>query len=246
MGPTLTAALLLWLPALLTVFGTFNLLGRGGPIWKGVTPLCGVLVLLAPLTVPDSNSTQAVELLWGVLLIAAPLVFGLALVVFSGDVPVGQVPVWGRPVGLVGIAAACWLIVTWTPNFVADVTLWDRFVLVLLGACSSLCASMYVLHRLFIQRRRSRSWPMLVGALLAPVLLSLRGVGGEAGPPAVAEIAGLSVGAGFALLLSVLVIWFYERNLPEPEALPPPSQDDLERAAAIVARRTQKGGELDG
>ena len=66
MEPALTAALLLWLPALLAVFGCFNLLGRGGPIWKVLTPISVLLVLLAPFTVPASGSTVAVELLWGV------------------------------------------------------------------------------------------------------------------------------------------------------------------------------------
>lgn len=246
MGQTLMAAFLLWLPALLAVFGTFNLLGRGGPIWKVLTPLCVVLALLAPMTVPDSTSTQAVELLWGVIVIGAPLLVGLALMVFSGDVPVGQAPTWGRPVGLVLVGFASFLLVTWEPAFVTDEGLWGRFVLVFLAASISLCGGLYVTHRLFVPRRRSRSWPMLAGALLAGALLVLHGAGGQTGPSAVAEIAGLFLGAGLALLLSVLVIWLFERNLPEPQALPPPSQDDLERAAAIVARRMQTGGELDG
>jgi len=246
MGPTLMAAFLLWLPALLAVFGTFNLLGRGGPIWKVLTPLCVVLALLAPMTVPDSTSTQAVELLWGVIVIGAPLLVGLALMVFSGDVPVGRAPTWGRPVGLVLVGIASFLLVTWEPAFVTDEGLWGRFVLVFLAASISLCGGLYVTHRLFVPRRRSRSWPMLAGSLLAGALLVLHGAGGQTGPSAVAEIAGLFLGAGLALLLSVLVIWLFERNLPEPQALPPPSQDDLERAAAIVARRMQTGGELDG
>ena len=68
---------------------------------------------------------------------------------------------------------------------------------------------------------------------------------GRVGAPAVAEVAGVFLGAGLALLLSVLVVWFFERSLPEPEALPPPSNEDLERAAAIVARRLQSGGDAD-
>ena len=43
----------------------------------------------------------------------------------------------------------------------------------------------------------------------------------------------------------MLVIWLFERNLPEPDALPPPSEDDLERAAAIIARRVTHGGDAD-
>ena len=61
----------------------------------------------------------------------------------------------------------------------------------------------------------------------------------------VAEVAGLFLGAGFALLLCMLVIWLFERNLPEPDALPPPSEEDLGRAAAIIARRVTHGGDAD-
>ncbi len=245
MEPALMAALLLWLPALLAVFGCFNLLGRGGPIWKVLTPLCVVLVLLAPFTVPASGSTVAVDLLWGVVLLGAPLLVGLLMLVFSGDVPVGRVGRWGLPGGLALVAVALGMLVAWTPAFVDNVALWDRFVLVLLGSCASLCASFFVLHRLFVARRRSRSWPMLCGAVLATALLFLHGVEGQAGALVVGEIAGVFLGAGLALLLGIMVVWSFERNLPEPESLPPPSDQDLERAAAIVARRLQHGGASD-
>lgn len=245
MEPALMAALLLWLPALLAVFGCFNLLGRGGPIWKVLTPLCVVLVLLAPFTVPASGSTVAVDLLWGVVLLGAPLLVGLLMLVFSGDVPVGRVGRWGLPGGLALVAVALGMLVAWTPAFVDNVALWDRFVLVLLGSCASLCASFFVLHRFFVARRRSRSWPMLCGAVLATALLFLHGVEGQAGALVVGEIAGVFLGAGLALLLGIMVVWSFERNLPEPESLPPPSDQDLERAAAIVARRLQHGGASD-
>ncbi|MGB0616592.1 MAG: hypothetical protein ACPGOT_00935 [Candidatus Poseidoniaceae archaeon] len=245
MEPALMAALLLWLPALLAVFGCFNLLGRGGPIWKVLTPLCVVLVLLAPFTVPASGSTVAVDLLWGVVLLGAPLLLGLLMLVFSGDVPVGRVGRWGLPGGLALVAVALGMLVAWTPTFVDNVALWDRFVLVLLGSCASLCASFFVLHRLFVARRRSRSWPMLCGAVMATGLLFLHGVEGQAGALVVGEIAGVFLGSGLALLLGIMVVWSFERNLPEPESLPPPSDQDLERAAAIVARRLQHGGASD-
>jgi len=245
MEPALMAALLLWLPALLAVFGCFNLLGRGGPIWKVLTPLCVVLVLLAPFTIPASGSTVAVDLLWGVVLLGAPLLLGLLMLVFSGDVPVGRVGRWGLPGGLALVAVALGMLVAWTPSFVDNVALWDRFVLVLLGSCASLCASFFVLHRLFVARRRSRSWPMLCGAVMATALLFLHGVEGQAGALVVGEIAGVFLGSGLALLLGIMVVWSFERNLPEPESLPPPSDQDLERAAAIVARRLQHGGASD-
>ena len=245
MEPALMAALLLWLPALLTVFGCFNLLGRGGPMWKALTPLCLLLVLLAPLTVPASGSTVAVDLLWGVVLLGAPLLVGLILLVFSGDVPVGRVQGWGFPSGLALVAVALGMLMAWTPSFVEDTTLWDRFVLVLLGSCASLCASFFVLHRFFVPRRRSRSWPMLCGAVLATSLLFLHGVEGQAGALVVGELAGVFLGSGLALLLGFTVIWLFERNLPEPESLPPPTEQDLARAAAVVARRFQHGGASD-
>ena len=243
MESTLAAALLLWLPALLAVFGGFNLVGRGGAMWRVLTPMSVLLVAVAPLTVPDSTSTQAVELLWGVAVVGLPLVSGLALLVFTGDVPVGRVPAWGRPAGVILVALSAWLIVAWTPTFVDDATLWSRFVVVLLAATASLCAALFVVHRFYVPRRRSRSWPMLAGAICASGLLVLRGVDGSIGALVVAEVAGLFLGAGFALLLSMLVIWLFERNLPEPDALPPPSEEDLERAAAIIARRVTHGGD---
>ena len=243
MEQALTAALLLWLPAVLTVFGSFNLLGRGGRMWKVLTPLSLLLVAIAPWTVPDSSSVQAVELLWGVAAVGVPLVSGLALLVFSGDVPVGRVPVWGRPAGMVLVGVSLWWIVSWTPDFVDDTTLWDRFVVVMLAATASVSAVLFVIHRFYVPRRRSKSWPMLVGAACASGLLVLRGVDGNIGALVVAEVAGVFLGAGMALLLSMLVIWLFERNLPEPDDLPPPSEEDLERAAAIIARRLPSGGD---
>ena len=80
---------------------------------------------------------------------------------------------------------------------------------------------------------------------MATGVLFLHGVEGQAGALVVGEIAGVFLGSGLALLLGIMVVWSFERNLPEPESLPPPSDQDLERAAAIVARRLQHGGASD-
>ncbi len=86
---------------------------------------------------------------------------------------------------------------------------------------------------------------MLCGAVVATMLLVLHGVEGQAGALVVGELAGIFLGSGVALLLGITVVWSFERNLPEPESLPPPSDQDLERAAAIVARRLHRGGASD-
>ena len=75
-----------------------------------------------------------------------PMGTGLVLLVFSGDVPVGRVPAWGRPTGVLLVVLSAWLIVSWTPTFVDDVMLWSRFVVVLLAATASISAVLFVLH----------------------------------------------------------------------------------------------------
>ena len=202
-GATLAAALLLWLPALLAVFGGFNLVGRGGTMWRVLTPFSVLLVAVAPLTVPDSTSTQAVELLWGVASLVSHSCLGWgcwssAVMCPSGAFLLGEAH-WRAPRG-----PLCMVDRVMDPTFVDDVTLWSRFVVVLLAATASISAVLFVLHRFYVPRRRSRSWPMSAGAIGASGLLALRGVDGSIGALVVAEVAGLFLARA---LLSCCACW---------------------------------------
>jgi hypothetical protein len=241
MEPAASAALLLWTPALLLTLAVLNVLGRGGSAWKPIAAISAVLLLLSPVTVPSSDSTAAVLLLWEAILVTGPLLLGLVLIVFAGDVPIGRLsPAWGV-VGSVLVITSAWMLVAWEPLF-ASPDAWNRYSTALLGGVVSACSTLAVLHLAFVPRRRSRTWPMLAAAFLAALLLLLRGVEGSLAIGMVPELAGLVLGACLSLLVVLSVVWAFERRLDEPAPLPPPSQEALARAAEIIAMRPRGVG----
>ena len=236
MEPRLEAALLLWIPALLLVLAVLNLLGRGQRWWGLVALVCAVLVLVSPLTVSGSDSTAAVLLLWEAIIVTAPLLVGLILLVFTGDVAVGRLPAWARPLGVALVGLSAWLLYSWDPIHASEAA-WERYCTSLLAGILSTNATLAALHVGFVPRRRSSTWPLFGGALCAGMLLALRGVKADVAVVMVPELVGLLLGAGLALLVVLLVVWSFERRLPDAPVLPPPSDEDLARAAEIIARR---------
>jgi len=230
------AALLLWLPALVLALATLNVIGRGGRAWKPVALAALVLVLLAPLTVPSSDSTAAVLLMWEASIVTGPLVLGLVLIVFTGDVAVGRLPSAWRFVGVVLVLLSAWMLVAREPTF-ASVEAWNRFATALLAGVVSVSASLAVLHMAYIPRRRSRTTPLIVAAVTSAAALRLRGVEGSLAIGMVPELAGMLLGACLALLVVLAVVWVFERRMPEPEPLPPPTPEALARAAHIISMR---------
>ena len=60
---------------------------------------------------------------------------------------------------------------------------------------------------------------------------------------AVADLAGLLVGSLLSILVFAIVIFVYERNLPPPQTISPPTKDELEQVADIVSNHL--GGEQE-
>jgi hypothetical protein len=60
---------------------------------------------------------------------------------------------------------------------------------------------------------------------------------------AVADLAGIVVGSVLSILVFALVIYLYERNLPEPKAITPPTESELKQVSTLISAHIGGGEE---
>ncbi len=220
----------------------------------------GLVSLLAtPWTISFSSSSAFGHFLGS---IAGPCVLvavGLYQLAFSGNVPVGRLSnneriIGGAMVvlGVIWLEAMHWW--TITPTYPSDVNrYWLIFwpTMLLFGFACATCA--YALVGLTGKQREREQRLMLA---VAGFLLTLMMVGISMDGPnvsseqftvelllAAADLFGVLVGTAIAVLLFALVLFVYERQLPEPQKLAAPTAEQLKQAAQTIARHTSGGEE---
>ena len=258
MDEMLQAFLLFWIPVSMVPLGLWYSL-TSSPLRGRFLAFTGiVLICLSPWTVPSSPSSAAGHLLGAVIGPCMLIVLGIYLISFSGNVPVGKLPRSDRKIGIlmttVGfawLASMHWWILT--PQFVQNevnaywYVFWPTFLL--LTSCLASCSAVTLL--MIGERRKAESNIMFLVSAFSFALLFL-GLNVD-GPLvtsgdfrqhlwlAVADMSGIAVGSALSILVFALVIYTYERNLPGPESITPPTDSELKQVSTLIA--THLGGE---
>lgn len=258
MDEMLQAFLLFWIPVSMVPLGLWYSL-TSSPLRGRFLAFTGiVLICLSPWTVPSSPSSAAGHLLGAVIGPCMLIVLGIYLISFSGNVPVGKLPRSDRKIGfLMTTVGFAWLAgMHWwilTPQIVQNevnaywYVFWPTFLL--LTSCLASCSAVTLL--MIGERRKAESNIMfLVSAFSFTLLLLGLNVDGPLVTSgdfrqhlwlAVADMSGIAVGSALSILVFALVIYTYERNLPGPESITPPTDSELKQVSTLIA--THLGGE---
>ena len=259
-------ALLLWAPLGL-VFLSLGLQFRKDSSAQRTGKILGIIGLIAFcfafLTVPSSPSAASSALFVSILPALLLMTIGLYVALFSGQIPVQRFPAKMRPVGLLMfiMGYALFESMHWTDSSLLPSTSWEgetnRFWMIfrptfLLAMSSFLLAGGYIV-RLVGQRvsRTSRILYLTGGFSFALLIISVAfdtstTTSGEFHSSvllAASDLLGFLSGVGLTILAFGLTIWQFERKRPDLNKLPPPSQQQLAKAAAIVQQNL--GGEED-
>ena len=262
MDEILQAFLLFWIPIAMVPLGLWlsmsshskSVMANGRYLaFLGIIMIC-----LSPWTVPSSPSTAAGHLLGAIIGPCMLIVIGIYLISFSGNVPVGKLPRSDRRlgvlmsgVGFVWLAGMHWWILT--PQLSPEVVnpywyvFWPTFIL--LTSCLASCSAVTLLT--LGDRRRAESNAMFIVSGLSIIILLL-GINID-GPLveanefrehlwlAIADMAGIAVGSLLSILIFAFVIYTYERSLPPPKSIQPPTSSELDQVSKVL--RNHLGGE---
>ena len=256
MDDMLQAALLFWLPLALipvSLWISQSKKFRNGKRNGLILLVIGlVLVLASPWTVPDSPSS-AVGNLFGFILGPSILVlFGLYLLAYSGNVPVGRLSVGDKYLGLllffigmVWFAMMHWLDLTPVLDSGEINRFWLIFFPNFLISLSCLCLSAGIAMLVLGDNRsaESKSLFFMSGLTLVFILLAMNMDSSDASSNefrtyvwlSIADLVGIILGSILAIISFSLVIYSYEKRLPKPTSILPPTKDELKHSAKIIS-----------
>lgn len=252
MDSMLGAALLFWLPLLMIAFGiwissslTKKYIGRG------ISFIGLAMVMVSPLTAPESDSTAVGQLLLNLLIPVLVMCWGLYGMVFGGHVPIQRLPRSSRWIGF----GACVIAITslglmhWsimTPMWRGEINpywivFWPTFLLFTISISSVASVSLLTLGT---DRLDSALRLGVLGVVAAAITISAMTINGAITSAeafrehlwmASADILGIVIGAGSAIVVFTIVIWTYENTQPTPSITTPPSTEEYEHVAAVIA-----------
>lgn len=253
---------LFWIPGVVMVTGLLlTLLSKHSGVRRVAAVmlvLSSMAVLTTPWTVPSSPSSAFGHFLGSLL---GPTVFlgvGLYCITFSSDLQVGQLSSTDRVLGFAMVVmGSSWLLAMhWgaiTPTYPESVNLywvmfWSTFLLVVPATGMGLAVLVGVFGE---QRQQERRLLVLLSfALLFVGVLGVlvdgssleRTVFAKALWLAFADVVGLVVGLGVALLMFAGVLMVYERQLVQPVTSSGPSKEHLDRVAFVLEQHVEGGG----
>jgi hypothetical protein len=254
------AAIWFWLPLILVPIGFWLAIsGRGEKGGKILAGLGLILVMASPWTVPSSDSTAAGHLLLAILGPTLLLAYGLHGMIFGGEVPVGKLDKSARWSGALAVAASISFLgmmhwSTFTPIWRGQVNpYWMVFWPTFLMFGTSLCSAAGVALTGFGDDRNKEATNLILASIiLAAIALAAMFIDGSntsAGEfrnhlwSAAADILGTVAGAGAAIATFAIVIWAYERSLPDPENSPPPSDEEIKHVVSLADAHLDGGEE---
>ena len=252
MDSMLGAALLFWLPLLMIAFGiwissslTKKYIGRG------ISFIGLAMVMISPWTTPESDSTAAGQLLLNLLIPVLVMCWGLYGMVFGGHVPVQRLPRSSRWIGLgvciiaiTSLGLMHWSIMT--PMWRGEINpywivFWPTFLLFTISISSVASVSLLTLGT---DRLDSALRLGVLGIVAATITIAAMTINGAITTAeafrehlwmASADILGIVIGAGSAIVVFTIVIWTYENTQPTPSITTPPSAEEYEHVAAVIA-----------
>ena len=264
MENNLEVALLLWAPLGL-VFLSLGLQFRKDRLAQKVGKILGTIGLvvfaLSFMTVPSSPSAASSALFVSILPSLLLMIAGLYIALFSGDIPVRRFSAKVRPLGLLMFlfGFALFESMHWNDASLIPSTSWEgetnRFWMIfrptfLLAMSSFLLAGGYFVTLIGERiNHTSRILYIMGGFSLMLLLLSIFIDGSTTTAEefhnsvllAGSDILGFVSGIGLTILVFGLTIWQFERKRPALDRLPPPSQEQLERASEIVQQNIGGG-----
>ena len=259
-------ALLLWAPLGL-VFLSLGLQFRKDQSAQKMGKILGLIGLVAFaisfMTVPSSPSAASSALFVSILPSLILMIVGLYIALFSGDIPVRRFSAKIRPLGLLMFlfGFALFESMHWNDASFIPSTSWEgetnRFWMIfrptfLLAMSSFLLAGGYLVTLIGERiNHTSRILYITGGFSLMLLLLSIFIDGSTTTAEefhssvllAGSDILGFVSGIGLMILVFGLTIWQFERKRPALNRLPPPSQEQLEKASEIIQQNL--GGSED-
>ena len=262
MDEMLQALVLFWIPIAMVPLGAWLSMSSHSKSattnGKFLAFLGVIMICLSPWTVPSSPSSAAGHLLGAIIGPCMLILLGIYLIAFSGNVPVGKLPRSDRRLGVlmsgagfVWLAGMHWWILT--PQLSPDEVnpywyiFWPTFIL--LTSCLASCSAVTLLT--IGDSRKAESNAMFVVSALSMVILLL-GLNID-GPLvqasefrehlwlAVADMAGIAVGSLLSIIVFAFVIYTYERSLPPPKTIEPPTATELDQVSLLL--QNHLGGE---
>jgi hypothetical protein len=252
MDSTLGAALLFWLPLLMVALGAWiSSSMNNSTIGRSISFIGLAMVMISPWTIPSSDSTAVGQLLLNLLIPVIIMCWGLYGMVFGGHVPVQRLPPSSRWIGLAicitaitGLALMHWSIMT--PMWRGEINpywivFWPTFLLFTISISSVACVSLLTLgtNRLDSALRLATLGLLTAGLTISAMLIDGAITSAEAFREhlwmASADILGIILGAGSAIIVFTIVIWTYENTQQHPSNTTPPSAEEYEHVAAVIA-----------
>ena len=262
----LSVALMLWAPLGL-VFLSLGLQFRKDVSAQKAGRVAGLIGLgffgVSFITVPESPSAASSALLVSVLPSLLLMSIGLYIALFAGDIPVRRFSRKMRPIGLLMFVGGFALFESmhWmSTSFLPTIT-WggetNRFWMIfrptfLLAMSSFLLAGGYVVNLVGERTNQTSRVLYLTGGLSFLLLLLSAFFDGSSTSSdeiynavllAASDLLGFLAGLGLAVLAFGVAIWQFESKRPDLNKLPPPSSDQLSKAAQIVQQNL--GGDED-
>ncbi len=258
MDSMLGAALLFWLPLLMIAFGMWmsSSLTKTS-IGRSISFIGLAMVMISPWTTPESDSTAAGQLLLNLLIPVIVMCWGLYGMVFGGYVPIQRLPRSSRWIGLgvciiaiTSLALMHWSIMT--PMWRGEINpywivFWPTFLLFTISISSVACVSLLTLGS---NRLDSAIRLAVLGIVTACITISAMTINGAITSAedfrehlwmASADILGIVIGAGSAIVVFTIVIWTYENTQPVPSVTSPPSTEEYKHVAAVIAENLGGG-----
>ncbi len=256
MDEMINAILLFWLPVALIPFGLWISQNKSYSNIKKIgifLSLLGLsLVLLSPWTVPSSPSSAVGHLLGFIIGPSILISIGLYQIAFSGNVPVGRLSKNERYVGMLFfLIGMTWfsLMHWWELTPVLSTGKVNRYWLIFfptfLLALTSISFSAGFAMLILGDERTSESKYLFSISIFSLIFL-LTAMNKDSTNISstefreyiwlsVADILGIIIGTILAVISFALVVYTYEKNLPNPISIEPPSDEELSRVAEVIA-----------
>ena len=240
-----------WLPlCLIPLGGGIYVSGKNRPFGIILSLIGLVLVMVSPWTVPESDSSAGGHLLLTILGPSLLLIYGIYGMIFGGNVPVGRLDETARWSGFVAmfVSLGIFAMMHWWADFTP---IWrgqvNPYWLVFLPTFLLFSTSLTSIASIGLVGYGSDRGPeatrlailsvMFSGFVLFAMLFDGAHTSSEEFRGhlwmSVADIVGTTIGAIVAIGAFAIVIWSYERSLPDPKSTEPPTDDELKQLVEL-------------
>ena len=255
MDEIIKAAILFWLPVALIPIGIWISQNKSFFSNKKIGLLLSIsglmLALLSPWTVPSSPSSAVGHLLGFIIGPSILICTGLYQIAFSGNVPVGRLSIKERYIGILFfVAGMIWfsLMHWWELTPVLSTGKVNRYWLIffptfLLALLSFTFSSGFAMLIFGDDRSAESKYIFIISAMVFIFLLLAMNKDSTNITAAefreyiwlsVADLLGIIIGTLLAITSFAIVVYSYEKNLPKPKSIEPPTAEELIKVSKVI------------